>query len=148
MPGKGERMRQLFCAGLLSVSLNPVSTATAEVYRCPGPDGVPAFQSVPCPGGSSAPLALEPLNTLGEGVRKSEQAWLRERAAGQHDRTRSTSGSATAAQRRRQEERCLKERQRLDAVQAQLRRGYKPGQGERLRRRREEHAAYLRRFCD
>jgi hypothetical protein len=140
-------MHCLLWTGALSLSLSLSVAAAAAVYRCPGADGVPSFQAVPCAGLDETPLELAPLNTLGDGVRPAERRWLQQRdRAAQADRPQRRAGSGD--QERRQAERCLRERQRLTAVQAKLRRGYKPAQGERLRRRRDEHSQYLRRFCD
>jgi hypothetical protein len=45
-------------------------------------------------------------------------------------------------------DRCWKKQRQLDEVNRRLRAGYTPVQGERLRQRRRDYEAYLRRFCD
>jgi hypothetical protein len=141
-------LRYLLWTGVLSVALCLPSLTPAAVYRCTGEDGVPGFQALPCAGQGEAPLQLPPLNALGDPIRPAERRWLQQRS--QQDRATQPRRrpADTKGERRRQAERCLRQRQRLEAAQAKLRRGYKPAQGERLRRRRDEHREYLRRFCD
>jgi hypothetical protein len=127
-------------------ALLPVVAAGAQVYRCSDPSGVPRFQSGPCADGGEAlqlgePAARwEPLRPgerrLWEQTRRSE---MRRRAPA----TKPRAGPERASQRS-----CWQKRQRLDAVAAKLRRGYKPAQGERLRRRRDELQGFIARYCE
>jgi hypothetical protein len=138
----------LFGLPLLAVSL----AAAADIYRCTGTHGEPSFSHTPCANGTRVTqLHSPPTTTRGSGLRPDERAWLqaraREKRRVQHKaRPR---GGATASRRDtdRQAYRCLRKRRALDAVKANLRRGYKPAQGEKLRRRRRAHEDYLDEFC-
>lgn len=119
------------------------AAASAAIYRCDGDP--PVFQDSPC--GSTAISAAG--STPGAGVRDAEQAWLQQRAR-QRLAGRAAKATGRAAGRRgddRQEQQCWKKRQRLDQVRARLRRGYKPAQGDRLRRQRKAYQDYLFRYC-
>ena len=127
------------------------ASAAAGVYRCVGDAGEPEFRQQPCgttamssgPSGSaSVPRA--------EGLRPAERSWLKtrerdKRRASDKRSSRSTSGRAAKAQQ--QAYRCLRKRRALDAVSAELRRGYKPARGDSLRRRQRAYRDYLDAFC-
>ena len=125
---------------LLCLSL-PVNAA---VYRCDGDP--PRFQDAPCD--STGIVGAVPASGGGSGLRRSERVWLRAREARQSvakpKRSQRKPGSNKAAQ---QAQRCWRKRQQLDRVKAKLRRGYKPAQGERLRRSRKQYEEYLFRYC-
>lgn len=120
--------------------------ASADIYRCDGPDG-PLFRDSPCHGGQQ-PETVTVQVTEDAGLRPSERQWLKQRAA---ERRRKRPAKAPATRQRddkAQARRCLSKRQRLENVRARLRRGYRPSQGDRLRRQRRQYEDYLSRFCD
>ena len=140
-------MRMIVGAALAAALLMPAGTPAGQIHRCPDADGGTVFQAVPCSDGEA--LELPPLNTVGDPLRPGEKALLanyRRKAGKPQVRVRST-GSRRIGERR-QAERCLKQRQQLATVRAKLRRGYRPAEGERLRRRRDDYTEYLRSFCD
>ena len=122
-------------------------SAAAQVYRCNDSSGGVTFQDVPCNGGSL--VAVKPVQAAPQGIRASEKRWLRQREqqARRKSRTAVQRGT-TQRQARQQEQRCWKKEQQLDKVRARLRRGYKPAQGEKLRRQRRSYEDYLSRYCD
>lgn len=125
--------------------LLPLPALGDAIYRCDGADGVPRFQSYPCPGGEA--VELPPPAARWEALRPGERALL------QQARRRERTARSTRPPRRSRKEHasartCLARRQRVEALSAQLRRGYKPARGERLRRRRDNLAEFIRRFCD
>ena len=132
--------------GLLCALAAQPNSALSAVYRCEQADGTFVFQQSACFSGH-APLDLAPLNTLGDKLRKSEQDWLKQRVKKARRRNAASPRFDSDSTRRRQAEKCLRKPQQLGAVKAKLRRGYKPAQGERLRRRRDDYAEYLRAFC-
>lgn len=142
----------LFSLALLAAGL----PADAAIYRCTGTAGEPAFSGQPC-ADDAATVRLPPTGSQSEssGLRPAERAWLRARERHKRNRAgRRAEGqalqrrrAADAAKAERQAYRCLRKRRALDAVKARLRRGYKPSQGERLRRQRRAHADYLGQFC-
>lgn len=151
-------IRVLFVAGVLAAAATGSAAASPDrVYRCVGESGEPAFSQRPC-SAAAAPVVTLPqrASPTGSGLRASEKAWLAQRRSGREAGGRAASGSRDAARRGRgsdsqkaseQAYRCRQKRRALDAVKATLRRGYKPAQGEKLRRRRRSHEDYLAAFC-
>jgi hypothetical protein len=133
---------------LLSVVLLTGTATAAEVYRCAQPDGVISFQQQACAyqgqriETGEAQAAWAPLRsgekTLYQNYRKRDQQRL---AHKRHARAR------VPRQQQADARVCLAKRQKLESVSAELRRGYKAGRGEKLRRRRDNYEEYLRRFC-
>jgi hypothetical protein len=118
----------------------------AEIYRCLGDAGEVLFQATACSGGHA--LNPAPLNSLGGELRPGERALLERAAQAAPARAKARRNGPAGAERRRAAERCLAKRQQRDRLAARLRRGYKPAEGERLRRRRDDYEEYLRAFCD
>ncbi len=134
------RIRMLILCGLCTAS----SVAPAAVYRCDGPAG-PAFQDMPCAAGP-LPVVDGAVRSSTSGLRESERRWLRQRA-GRKSRSVETVRRHVRDDRA-QQRRCWKRRVALEKVKARLRHGYRPSQGERLRRQRRNGEDYLSRFCD
>ena len=142
--------RVLGAMALLLVGLS----ARAEIYRCDGAFGEPSYGHRPCREGLSqaVPLGLN-RKVEGAGLRASERAWLRERerqrAAREKKRPKRSvkTQSGTREAEIQQAHRCRTKRRALDAVKRELRRGYKPAKGERLRERRRAYADYIAAFC-
>lgn len=129
------------CIGALAAA---PATAT-QIYRCEHASGPPSYQQVPCRGGGG-PVELSPPAARWEGLREGERQLL-ERY--RREDARPAKRRARKARDDRPSERsCWQKRQRLERVSAKLRRGYKPAQGERLRRSRDELYEFIRRYCD
>jgi hypothetical protein len=124
------------------------SSSSADIFRCQRASGEVVFQATRCPEADGHRLSLRPLNVLGEPLRPGERALLVKQTRRKRGQARTKSRKNVDVTQRRLAERCLAKRQRLAAVGAKLRRGYKPAQGERLRRKRNEYAEYVRQFCD
>lgn len=119
----------------------------AQVYRCTNSLGAVSYQDSPCDTEQQRvmPKLQAPVSS---GLRPAEKAWLKQLQRRPKPKpARSTSGSA-AGDKKRQEKACWKKQKQLDAVRAKLRRGYKPAQGESLRRKRRTYEEYLFRYCD
>jgi len=134
---------------LIGLLLLPPQLRAADIYRCTGDSGEPAFSQRPC--GEASTLVRHrgsPAAFAGEGLRETERAWLaaRSRSAGRRALPAPSAPRQRDADNRRAYQ-CERRRLALDAVQAELRRGYRPAKGERLRRRRRAHEAYLSAFC-
>jgi hypothetical protein len=136
-------MQNLLVAGLLLLSFG--AQAQSTLYRCRGDQSEPLFSNVPCTGTAVlAPSA--PADAPAGGIRAAEKAWLRSREASRRPASRFKHPPAVArgaADARR----CRKKRQQAGDVSARLRRGYRPAQGERLRRKRRALEDYLRHHC-
>ncbi|MEE4659530.1 MAG: DUF4124 domain-containing protein [Halieaceae bacterium] len=132
---------------ILICSLLLAGPGGARVYQCTDSSGGVAFQDVPCSRGSLS--VLQPVQAAQPGIRASEKRWLRQREQKPRRKARAAPQPDTAQrQARQQEQRCWKKEQQLDKVRARLRRGYKPAQGEKLRRQRRSYEDYLSRYCD
>ena len=139
--------------GYFFILLFFLSTQThAGIYRCTGDHGEPSYSQQPC--GSSGIRVLQGSGASGrtQGLRASERAWLEQRRregrkAKKSARQRAVGAATKERADRRQAYRCRVKRRALDKVRAQLRRGYKPASGEKLRRRRSAYEDYLATFC-
>jgi hypothetical protein len=119
------------------------SAAQTTVYRCTDSDGSVEFRQQPCNTGA----AEEALT-----VEDRQTGWVPPSGSASPDatakRTRAPRGTRRASGTDpRQAERCWEKRRQLEEVEAQLRHGYKPARGERLRRRRSGYEEYIGRFC-
>lgn len=124
------------------------AASAAEIYRCTGASGEPEFSQRPCAAATLvtiSPSAAPP----SKGLRATERAWLaaRERRQKAQRRRPSSRSASTSGQRQKQSYRCRDKRRALQGVRAKLRRGYRPGEGDRLRRRRRAYEDYLATFC-
>lgn len=140
----------LLCLTLHLSLLGAVLPAQAQVYRCSGPSGEPLFTQQPCGEALSLEVgAAADTNAPSGGLRPGELSWLkareRDRRKASHRPKRRSAARAAAAER--QAYQCQRKRRLLDAVKAKLRRGYKPTQGEGLRRRRQGYEDYIAAFC-
>ena len=136
----------------LCVVFLPVSPVAADFYRCVGEAGEPEFRQQPCGATavSAAPAGRGSISDAQKGLRPTERSWLKARESGKRQKSvKRIAGSKTdgAKKAQKQAHRCLKKRRALDAVNAELRRGYKPSRGDSLRRRQRAHRDYLESLC-
>ena len=134
----------IFCV----ISLIPVSSPAAQVYRCVQPDGSISFQQQACKNKGTR-IETGEAQAVWANLRSGEQSLYdryrkRDKAKLKHKQqiARSRKKPETADDRS-----CWKKRQQLESVSAKLRRGYKASKGNELRRRRDSYEGYLRRFC-
>lgn len=114
----------------------------AAVYRCPDGSGGVLFQQQPCPQGEEVELDIRTTRWVASppldlSDRRPARAGGGERAA----------LARVARAERKQKQACWRARQRIERIETELRRGYKPARGERLRQQRREQSDYLREFC-
>lgn len=131
--------------GLITLVLAGGATAQADVYRCTGADGSIEFRQHPCQrGAESRKVQIRDTRTgwvppTPEPDSKSEQNTQEPRrraaATGEND------------VKERNAERCWKKRQQIQGIDNELRAGYRPARGERLKRRRRALEAYMDEFC-
>jgi len=120
-----------------------------EVYRCVDADGGVAFQQHPCIGGGGR-IEVGEVQAAWSGLRPSERTLYRhyrERDARRAEAGRRKRVQAAATGERASDRTCYGKRSALERVQARLRSGYRPEEGDRLRLRRDQLEGYLRRFC-
>ena len=137
---------------LWSVWLFMTAPSAAEVYRCTGEFGEVMYSQLPCDAAITIAVPFAESASAfpsGEGLRASELAWLRARAQGRSASRRPAreTGTLRETTKARQAYQCQRKRAGLDAVRTKMRRGYKPAQGEKLRRRRRAYEDYLEAFC-
>lgn len=125
--------------------------AAAAVYRCVGAHGEVEFTQLACDSGATlAVMPSAPSALPGKGLRSGERRWLQQRVREKgrsKGKVRGPGGTARAAAKDRSAYRCLRKQRQLDALNAEMRRGYKAGRGERLRQRRRGYEDYLEEFC-
>ena len=121
--------------------------ASAQFYRCVGASGEVSFQGVACLDGEERRLSVRSAYSAGEGLRQSEVLWLKRRERLGQNGKKKRKPKTTAIAQSQQEKRCWKKQQQLNTVKAKLRRGYKPAQGDKLRRKRKSYEQYLFQFC-
>ncbi len=124
------------------------SVQAAQVYRCPQVDGSISFQQHACPTGGERIETGEVQSTWAS-LRRGEKSLYDQYR--QRDKERLSRKQAAAKQVKANKQAdirtCWKKQKQLDAVSAKLRAGYKPSQGPKLRRRRDNYEEYLRKFC-
>lgn len=133
-------------AAILIILLTPASAFAAEqVFRCVEADGGISFQRTQCAAEGQA-IVVDSVQGGWTSLRAGEKSLLksyRERDTSLRQRSRKAAGKTKSGETTA----CWNKRKRLDAIQAKLRRGYKPSQGESLRRKRDNYAEYLEKFC-
>ncbi len=145
--GTGHRS-QLVMAAFPPLILLFAATADAatSVYRCVASNGNLEFRQTPCTSGAEGQemriedrrTGWKPARTKIERKPKGPPA-----AATRKRKTEKRNHPALA----RQAEKCWKRRRLVEAINRQLRHGYKPATGEKLRHKRRVHEDYIRRFC-
>lgn len=130
---------------MLIIFANTSVFAAEQVFRCVQADGRSSFQHTRCAGEGES-IVVDAVQGGWTSLRAGEKSLLksyRERDARLKQRARKTVGKTKSEDRTA----CWNKRKRLDAIQAKLRRGYKPSQGEGLRRKRDNYTEYLEKFC-
>jgi len=130
----------------ISSLISQTVQAGVKMYRCQGEDGQIAFRQFACASSSGDRIEVEspkigfkkPRTPKTNRVKGEEE----QGAMSESRTTQALNRDADARQRR-----CWKARKMQDRLQRQLRKGYRPAEGERLRSRRNEQDEYLRHFC-
>lgn len=124
-----------------------IAAHAGDIHRCVGEHGEVAYSQQPC--GAPIDTRIAPVRdgAKGVGLRAGEKALLRQLNGRARDSRRSPRRAKPKQDTAKQEYACRQKQRALDAVRATLRRGYKPGRGEKLRRRRRAYEDYLSTFC-
>jgi hypothetical protein len=133
---------------ILLLMVSPL--AASAVYRCVGEHGETVFSQQPCGSTTQTVVIDSPAVADGQGLRPSERDWLARRAAGRREAKkvrRGTSAKKSREKARRQAYQCRRKRHALDALEAEMRRGYKASREVTLRRRQQRYRDYLTAFC-
>ncbi len=142
--------RRSICWGVAATLLLSGMAQGLELYRCRDDSGTVSFQQMPC-AGSGQRMSVGEAQAVWSSLRPGERNLVesyrrrdRERLA----RQRAAEREALRTQGQHLESSgCFNKRHALEKVEAHLRHGYRAGQGERLRRRRDYLEEYLRRYC-
>lgn len=116
----------------------------AGVFRCTDADGGVLFQQTPCAQGEEIELDVRTTEWVESPPGKSpgrKKSSPRSQAGEQAALSRATQAE------RKQAQACWRAKQRIERIETELRHGYKPARGERLRRQRRQQSDYLRAFC-
>ncbi|ESQ12309.1 MAG TPA: DUF4124 domain-containing protein [Chromatiaceae bacterium] len=132
----------LWCIIVHSASTAPASAQT-HVYRCIAQDGSIEFSQRSC-------RESEKLQQIE--IQDTQTGWTPPSNADSPASVPKKAGkkkakSTTDHDAGKYADRCWKKRQQIERVNAELRAGYKTQRGAKLRRRRSEYEAFLRRFC-
>ncbi len=133
-----------FAAILLFFS-STLSLAAEQIFRCVQADGRSSFQRTQCAGEGES-VVVDSVQGGWTSLRAGEKSLLksyRDRDSKRKQRSRKVAKKTKSVETTG----CWNKRKRLDAVNAKLRRGYKPSQGEGLRRQRTNYEEYLDKFC-
>jgi hypothetical protein len=123
---------------LLSASLSALPQS--RVYRCTSPDGAVEFSQRPCKGGVNAE-ALD--------IQDQRTGWVPPKPEPEPptNKRKKRTKSEKQSNRDKYAERCWKKRQQVKSINNELRAGYSPARGERLKKRRREHEAFISEYC-
>ena len=121
--------------------VGPAST-DSTVYRCKTGNLAIEFRSYPCDSGFGTKIELKTAPT----------GWIKpdkpDATTYKKPRSKPRPKKVKASVKVKAEDRaCWKARQRLERIHWELRKGYRPVKGERLRQQRREQEAYLQEFC-
>lgn len=143
--GFGTSSRLVASVGwaVLLMALAVPAAGIAAVYRCPDGSGGVVFQQVPCVQGEEVELDVRTTKWVASPKRPLPD---RRRSSGSRSNDQAALARVADAERK-QKQACWKANQRIERIEAELRRGYKPARGERLRQQRREQEDYLREFC-
>lgn len=133
----------------LGMSVSLAMNAAEQIFRCVEPDGHVSFQSREC-GGPGQSIAVDPAAKSGwTSLRPAERQLLKTYRSRDLERNkrRKKSASSQAGKKDTETPVCWKKRKSLEKVAAKLRRGYKASEGEGLRRKRDNYAEYIKKFC-
>ena len=129
------------CLLWFSASLAFVCSAGDRVFRCVGQDGRIEFTQTGCVSGQSEAITI----VVPEG------GWVKPKRVPRKPFTHRSYSSADKPpanpEKRGNDKQCWGVQKRLQRVQRQLKRGYQPAKGDKLRLRRDELEDYVRRFC-
>ncbi len=118
------------------------ASTDSTVYRCKTDNLPTEFRSYPCDSGIGEEIEIETTPTGWIKPKKQDTTTYKK------PRSKPRPKKAKASVKVKTEDRaCWKARQRLERIHWELRKGYKPVKGERLRQRRREQEAYLQEFC-
>ena len=134
---------------LFPLLLVPTVACPAEVYRCLASDGSISFQQTACQEAGERIQTGEAQAvwvSLREEERKLYESYRR-RDRKRIEAQRKAERKQVARRKEKGATTCYNKQHSLDEVQAKLRTGYKPAEGDRLRRRRDYLEGYIRRFC-
>lgn len=128
----------------LIIGLLDPTALVAGVFRCPDGSGGVIFQQIACPQGEAVELDVRTTEWVASPPGQPSRRNRRPAKSGSGDQA---ALSRAAREARRQEQACWRANQRVEQIEAELRHGYKPSRGERLRRQRRQQSDYLRAFC-
>ncbi|WP_058556191.1 hypothetical protein [Thiohalocapsa sp. ML1] len=126
------------CAALVVLSLAAGrAQAQSSVYRCTAPDGSIEFRRHPCHGRDAAEELL---------IEDHSTGWVPPKPAPE-PKGKTAKPRPKTADKDRYAARCWQQRQQIERIENELRAGYTVARGERLKRKRREHEAFVNEYC-
>lgn len=146
-PGSGSKRAATSPATVLLLLLLVAASTSADtiVYRCTTVDGAIEFSQFPCADGASEQEVSVQDRKTGWVPSDTPSRQTTKKTGKSRNRKRKAAGADQTVARR--EEQCWKKRRLIEEVNRKLRRGYKAGQGVKLRDKRRDYEAYIREFC-
>ena len=127
----------------VGISSSQNASAQASVHRCTAPDGSVEFRQRACQEAhTSTQVQIEDNRTGWVPPAGDEPA-----TAAKEKKTKERRSPGVADDKDKYADRCWSKRQQIERVNAELRAGYTPQRGVKLRRRRSEYEEYLSRYC-
>lgn len=140
--------KKLFVASVtILLSMAVYTAAEAAIYRCKGNAGVVEFRQTPCEEGDGGVIDVDIRTTEWIDLNKHQTSQPASVGNRKKRKRQSNKPVSTEVDDDRQSKACWRVKSKIEQIEWKLRKGYKPAQGERLRRQRREKEAYLRRFC-
>ncbi|MCF7993121.1 MAG: DUF4124 domain-containing protein [Thiohalocapsa sp.] len=119
------------------------AAAESKIYRCTGADGEIEFRQYACHGRDTSAEMDAHAPAVGW-TPPAGDAWLKERL---RDEPASKRRAPPKSTKDKYADRCWAKHQQIERINKKLRAGYKPPEGNRLRSRRTEYEAYVKRYC-
>ena len=129
-----------FLFSIFAFLLAGLAHGDSWVYRCDGDDGAVTFGDQPCGGKSEAKFLQQAAPEVGSVV--VDPSVIPQRAKSKPRAARSKASAPKVS-----DSRCHAKETRLERINAELRHGYRPQRGERLKRERREVEDFLDDFC-
>lgn len=142
-PVSGVAALVCYLGGPIGIGSGQDALAQASVYRCTAPDGSVEFRQRACQEAHVSTQVQIEDNRTGWVPPAGEEPT----APTAKKRAKAQRSSKVADDEDKYADRCWSKRQQIERVNAQLRAGYSPQQGVKLRRRRSEYEDYLSRYC-
>jgi hypothetical protein len=128
--------------------LSGSAAGQAQVYRCTAADGSIEFRQHPCADRQrSRRVKIEDTRTGWVPPKPKPESASDSQGPSERENAAARRRPARASDEHKYAERCWRKRQQIQRINNELRAGYRPARGERLKDRRRQYEAYVDEFC-